>query len=230
MPSVLGVRLPATRRCVLSSAAALEPEADGLPELLDAEDGGPGQDLDPLVPEELLLTRPGHVRIFAVDQRGVPLDDGLPRGRRNAWSACASSTPTAPPPPRTRSGVRGGSPDRGPRRGQRGDSDEAGRLVDPRAGPRQADHDGLRRGGPSPARVEGDLEGLRGGRIARSLITTSSAPLSRYFSDGTRPTRPTIVRLRSRMVAIGRPPAAGKGDEPGRCPADNSFRRPSRCG
>ena len=51
--------------------AARRTQANGLSgSPLDAKDGGPGQDLDPLVPEES-LDRLGHVRVFAVDQRAV---------------------------------------------------------------------------------------------------------------------------------------------------------------
>ncbi len=51
-------------------------EADGLAGLpLDAIDGGPGQNLDPLVTAEM-LDRVGDVRVLAVDQCAVPFDDG----------------------------------------------------------------------------------------------------------------------------------------------------------
>ncbi len=56
--------------------AAFRTQANGLSgSPLDAKDGGTGQDLDPLVPEES-LDRLGHVRVFAMDQRAVPFDDG----------------------------------------------------------------------------------------------------------------------------------------------------------
>ena len=76
MPSVFGVRPPATSRCVPSIAPRPVCRRTDSPDLpLDAIDGGPGQDLDPLVPEEP-LDRLGDVRVLAMDQRAVPLDDG----------------------------------------------------------------------------------------------------------------------------------------------------------
>ena len=55
--------------------AAAHVQTDGLTgPPVDAQSGRFGQDLDPLVPEELLHCL-GVVRVVAVDQRGVPLDD-----------------------------------------------------------------------------------------------------------------------------------------------------------
>ena len=76
MPSVFGMRPPATSRCVPSIAPSREKQANGLAgSAVDAEDGGPGQDLDRLVAEET-LDRLGDVRVFTMDERAVALDHG----------------------------------------------------------------------------------------------------------------------------------------------------------
>ena len=65
---------------------------------LDAKDGGLGQDLDPLVPEEA-LDRLGHVGVFAVDQRAIPFDDGhaaTEAARSSSWATDASSAEDRP--------------------------------------------------------------------------------------------------------------------------------------
>ena len=157
MPSVFGVRPPATRRCVPSIVPPRRVQADGLAgPPLDAIDGGPGQDLDPLVPEEL-LDRLGHVRVLAVDQRAVPFDD------RHAAAEAAEGLR------QLEAHVAAAQDDQVLRElvqlqgldvGQRARLREAGGVVDPGTRP-GVDDDGLAAERPGPARVERDLDGLR---------------------------------------------------------------------
>ena len=163
------------RRCVPSIAPRRRVQANGLPRSpLDAVDGGPGQDLDPLVPEEA-LDRLGHVRVFAVDQRAVAFDDGHAAAEASdslrqleAHVAAAQDDQVS----------REAGPAPGPRRGSAG-ATPRGRGCH-RSGPRPGvDHDGLAAERPGPARVERDLESLR--RDEASVAHDDSAPLSRYF-------------------------------------------------
>ena len=157
MPSVFGVRPPATRRCVPSIAPRRRVQADGLAgSPLDAIDGGPGQDLDPLVPEEP-LDRLGHVRVLAVDQRAVPLDDGhaaaeaAERLRQLEAHVAAAQDDQV---------FREVVQVQGLDVGQRARLREPGGVVDPGTRP-GVDDDGLAAERPGPARVERDLDRLR---------------------------------------------------------------------
>ena len=74
MPSVFGVRPPAARRCVPSIAPRAVCRRMDSPDFPSTRRGGPGQDLDSLVAEEL-LDGFGYVRILAVDQLAIAFDD-----------------------------------------------------------------------------------------------------------------------------------------------------------
>ena len=163
MPSVFGVRPPATSRCVPSIAPRRRMQADGLSgSPLDAIDGGPGQDLDPLVPEES-LDRLGHVRVFAVDQRAVPFDDGhaaaeAAEGLRQLEAHVAAAQDDQV--------LREVVQVQGLDVGQRARLREAGGVIDPGTRP-GVDHDGLAAERPGPARVERDLDRSSARRSAR---------------------------------------------------------------
>ncbi len=157
MPSVFGVRPPATRRCVPSIAPRAACRRTDCPDLPSTRRTAcPGQDLDPLVPEEL-LDRLGHVRVFAVDQRAVPFDDGH------------AATETAERLRQLEAHVAAAQDDQVFREvvqlqgldvSQRARLREAGGVIDPGTRP-GVDHDGLAAERPGPARVERDLDGLR---------------------------------------------------------------------
>ena len=123
---------------------------------LDAIDGGPGQDLDSLVPEKS-LDGLGHVRVFAVDDRSVPFDDGHAAteatiGLRQLEAHVAAAKDDQV--------FRKVVQIQGLDVSQRARLREAGGVIDPRTRP-GVDHDGLAAKRLGPARVERDLDGLR---------------------------------------------------------------------
>ena len=197
MPSVFGVRPPATRRCVPSIAPSRSVQANGLSgSPLDAEDGGPGQDLDPLVPEEA-LDRLGHVRVFAVDQRAVPFDDGhaaaeTAEGLRQLEAHVAAAQDDQV--------FREVVQVQGLDVSQRARLREAGGVIDPGTRP-GVDDDGLAAERPRPARVERDLDGLR--RDEASVAHDElRAALPGTFRRWIATSPSTIFRLRSRTAAM----------------------------
>ena len=115
--------------------------------------GGPGQDLDPLVPEEP-LDRLGDVRVLAMDQRAVPLDDGHaaaePAERLRQLEADVAA---AQDHQVSRELAQLQSLDVG----QRASLREPGGVVHPGARP-GVDDDGLTAERPGPARVERHLD------------------------------------------------------------------------
>ena len=104
-----------------------------------------------------MLDRLGHVRVFAVDQRAVPFDDGH------------AATETAERLRQLEAHVAAAQDDQVFREvvqiqgldvSQRARLREAGGVIDPGTRP-GVDHDGLAAERPGPARVERDLDGLR---------------------------------------------------------------------
>ena len=169
-------------------------QTDGFPGFpVNAIDGDPGQDLDPLVSEEP-LDRLGDVRVLAVDQA---------RSVRRPSRGCRSGGRPVP----LEAHVAAAEDDQVPREviqlqgldvGQRANLREAGGVVAPaRTG---VDHDGLAAERPGPARVQRHLEVV--GATGRPCPMTSSAPLSRYFSRCSATSPSTIFRLRSRTAAM----------------------------
>ena len=142
---------------------------------LDAKDGGSGQDLDPLIPEES-LDRLGHVRVFAVDQRAVPFDHGHAAAETAEGLRQLKAHITAAQDDQV---FREVVQIQGLDVSQWARLREAGDVIDSGTRP-GVDHDGLAAKRPGPARVERDLDGF--GATKRPLPMTSSAPLSRYFS------------------------------------------------
>ena len=157
MPSVFGVRPPATSRCVPSIAPRPVCRRTDSPDRPSTRSTAVrGQDLDPLVPEEP-LDRLGDVRVLAVDQRAVPLDDGhaaaeaAERLRQLEAHVAAAQDDQV---------FRELVQLQGLDVGQRASLREAGGVVDPGTRP-GVDDDGLAAERPGPARVERDLDRLR---------------------------------------------------------------------
>src|SRR5262249_25048260 len=158
-PDTVGVRraAPGDEQVRPLDRAAARVEADGPARSpLYAIDGGPGPDLDPLVPEEP-LDRLADVRVLAVDQRAVPLDDGHAAAEAaerlsqlEADVAAAQDDQVS----RELSQIQGLDV------GQRARLREPGGVVHPGAR-RGVDDDGLSTERPGPARVERDLDRLR---------------------------------------------------------------------
>ena len=90
------------RKLSTMTGSSSVPASEAMCRPLNAEEGGPRQDVDPVVAEEL-LHRLGHVRVFAVDQRPVPLDD------RCAATDARAGAARRPTPPSSRRGRRRGA-------------------------------------------------------------------------------------------------------------------------
>ncbi len=156
-------------------------QADGLAgSPLDAIDGCPGQHLDPLVQEEP-LDRLGDVRVLAVDQRAVPLDDGHPAteaaerlGQLEADVAAAQDDQVS----RELAQLKGLDV------GQRASLRESSRVVHPVRFRPGVDEDGLTAERPGPARVERPcFDRHRRDESPMATDDELSAPLSRYLRE-----------------------------------------------